>query len=53
MSQSVAEVIAGDQYTTTPAYEYPEGLGTGDYPHFILFTARRAYTSTVPAQSTG
>ena len=52
MAQSVAEVIAGDTYTTTPAYEYPDGLGQGDYPHFILFTARRAYTSTV-SQGTG
>ena len=47
MTESVQEVIAGDQYKTKASYQYPDGLGKGDYPHFILFTARRSYTTTM------
>ena len=45
--------IAGDQYKpANPSLQYPDGLGKGEYPHFITFTARRAYTTTSPANST-
>ena len=45
--ESVQQIIEGDQYEVNPSLKYPEGLGQGDYPHFILFTARRAYTTTM------
>jgi hypothetical protein len=50
-SSNPADVTGGNYNRRVAIYQYPAELGSPEYPHFITFTNRRSYTTTV--QTTG
>ena len=52
-SSNPADVTGGNYNRRVAIYQYPAELGSPEYPHFITFTNRRSYTTTVQTSGGG
>ena len=52
-SSNPADVTGGNYNRRVAIYQYPADLGSPEYPHFITFTNRRSYTTTVQTAGGG